>query len=246
MDQSPDRLVTTVYREETPFLFKETLLEQGSGELNEDAQAIGPDCCIVCDGATSLVNASVPLGNSGGKRAAEITAEVFSNHSSSLFERARMANDAIREDMSASGINFARRDQFWSTSFAAVRLENSKLHWCQTGDCMIILLYEDGTSSQLTPLPSQDAGVLSLWQQIGDSAAGSIHQVLQSEIAAVRKTTNRDFGSLNGEPEAVSFLSGGTEELAGVRDIVLLTDGLFPPESKPGSPFQPPGIPQIL
>ena len=129
------------------------------------------------------------------------------------------------------------RARLWSTSFAAVQVSGHTLHWCQSGDCTILLLYRDGSSRRVTPLPGQDSEVLANWQQLGGSKDTTIHQLLGEQIAAVRRMVNRTFGSLNGEPEAMDFLACGAEDIGSVAEIVLFTDGLFPPSPDPHRPF---------
>jgi len=220
------------------FQLSETLLEQGSGVFNEDALGVKDDLYIVCDGATSLGAGAGPEDSSGGQRAAEITSRIFIGEAGGdLNERARRANTEIRHDMSRHGVDFSRREELWSTSFAAVSLKGSDISWCQSGDCQILLLYLDGSSKLLTPLPDHDVDVLTRWKRIGPSKKGTIHEELAEDIAAVRRTTNRRFGSLNGEPEALKFLATGCEDGRWVSDILLFSDGLFPPSSFPSRPF---------
>ena len=228
----------------------ETLLEQGSGPVNDDVLATAGPLSIVCDGATSLNGATrrQPDAGSagGGQKAAMITASAFSAAPErGLLDSVRTANGLIREAMIDHGIDLGDREQLWSTSFAAVQTEGEAIHWCQTGDCMILLIYEDGRVCQLTHPPGQDREVLKRWQQIGAHSDAAIHQALAGEIAAVRRRMNREFGVLNGEAEALDFISSGTIEEDRVTDIVLFSDGLFPPSSCPDELFDAPLFVQL-
>ena len=69
-----DRAITS------PFELREVLLEQGSGEVNEDVLSVENDLYIVCDGATSISDMPELLVTSGGQQAAAIVAEVFSEN----------------------------------------------------------------------------------------------------------------------------------------------------------------------
>lgn len=218
----------------------ETLFERGSGPVNEDAFAASDRLCIVCDGATSL--AGLPGKNyakvNGGQRAAAMTASLFSsNPEQDLLDSVRAANTMIRDAMTDHRVDLHDRAQLWSTSFAAVQIRGRVINWCQTGDCMILLVYEDGTSRRLTTLPGQDVEVLKKWQRIGARAEGTIHQVLAEDITAVRQTMNRNFGVLNGEHEALDFIASGTVEDDRVSTILLFSDGLFPPSDNPDKGF---------
>lgn len=227
----------------------ETLLEQGSGPVNEDMLATVGPLSIVCDGATSLNGTRHKLdGRSawGGQKAALITASVFSAAPErGLVDSARRANQLIREAMIDHGMNLDDREQLWSTSFAAVQVDGDALHWCQSGDCMILLVYQDDRVCQLTHPPGQDREVLKRWQQIGAHSDTAIHQALAAEIADVRRRMNREFGVLNGEAEALDFISSGTIKDDRIKDIVLFSDGLFPPSSCPDELFDAPLFVQL-
>jgi serine/threonine protein phosphatase PrpC len=143
----------------------------------------------------------------------------------------------IRAQMAQAGVELNCREQLWSTSLAAVQVHGHRVDWCQIGDCMILLIFRDDRSRLLTRVPAQDEQVLKTWQAIGADEHGSIHQVLAGEIAAVRRQTNRSFGSLNGEDEALDFLAHGSLEDEQISDVLLFTDGFFPPNPDPGKSF---------
>ena len=223
------------------FRVHETLLEQGSGRVNEDSLAITEMLSVVCDGATSLHSAQSNTAEkfgSGGQQAARITSSAFAEAPErDLLESARRANEFIRESMIDRGVDLLQRQQLWSTSFAAVQINGDSINWCQTGDCMIFLVLDDGSGHILTELPGQDREVLKLWQQIGASSTESIHQALAGEIGAVRRLMNREFGVLNGEQEALDFVSHGTIRNDRIAEVLLFSDGLFPPSTNPENPF---------
>ena len=219
------------------FRVAERLLEQGSGLVNEDTLYTDEFRSIVCDGATSLGTSDVENSAiSGGRRAAQLTAEAFAGHDD-LYACGRRANDAIREEMLGSGVDLSRRESLWSTSFAAVDFNRSSCSWCQTGDCVILVVYEDNSSHLVTGIPDQDREILKTWQRIGPNASSTIHQELADEIRAVRRLMNRDFGVLNGEDAALEFIAYGTIDTTRVTDIVLFSDGLFPPSGNPDDEF---------
>lgn len=229
-----------------PYTVHETLLEQGSGPINEDALSATSRLSIVCDGATSLgspgqgpAGARVGSGTSGGRLAAAITTEVFAqNPDRNLRASARTANALIREAMIRERLDMDQRELLWSTSFAAVQIDDHSINWCQIGDCAIVAVYTDGFGRLLTDVSNQDQDILRCWQRLGPRAGAAIHQELAADIKAVRKSMNRTFGSLNGEPEALDFLSFGClEDDARITDILLFSDGLFPPTGDPELPL---------
>ena len=212
------------------------LLEKGSGITNDDALFGNNDICVVCDGATSLFeNDSNAAPESGGRVAAQITADVFSKNSGCLSEMAAGANDRIRDTMEAAGVDLRTRERIWSTSFAAARIVEGRLEWAQSGDCMILLLYGDGGCRLATEGTGHDQDVLEKWGRIGAKEDEPIQQVLAEEIAEVRKQMNRTYGVLNGEPEALDFVKYGVESLESVESILLFSDGFWPPSSLPSA-----------
>lgn len=243
---SPDNILNSsasppAEKPDPRFLVNETLLEQGSGPVNEDMLATVNRLSIVCDGATTLHSAqrqSAAQPTSGGQKAAGITASVFSGDPErNLLDSARRANELIRKAMIEKGLDLLEREQLWSTSFAAVQVNEDSIAWCQTGDCMILLIHRDGGAQLLTELPGQDREVLKTWQQIGARSSGTIQQNLAAEIAAVRGKMNKEFGVLNGENEALKFVSSGTVEADQISDVLLFSDGLFPPSTSPDNLF---------
>ena len=83
-----------------PFCLHETVLEQGSGNDNEDTLSVDNELYIVCDGATTISGAQPDGSVSGGRQAAAITADVFSRNRGSLESMAEQANNQILQAMS--------------------------------------------------------------------------------------------------------------------------------------------------
>ncbi len=218
------------------FTVQETVLEQGSGDLNEDTLSVDNDLYIVCDGATSITGEPLSTCTSGGRQAAVITAAAFGRNQGSLEDMAGRANDEIFQAMALSGVDMDDRESLWSTSFAALRFAGDYIEWAQSGDCMIVLVSEDGSHEMITEQPGQDIATLQKWKAVGPDSKGSIHQVLAREIAEVRRGMNRDYGVLNGESEALDFVRYGVEDVNTVTDILLFSDGLCLPSKRPENP----------
>ena len=211
----------------------ETLLEKGSGSLCEDVLFTGDKLFGVFDGATSLVNNRLINGHTGGLLAAQIASTVFQEEKGSLYLSAQKANARIRDAFIRSGLDLQERLSLWSTSMAVVKLGEHSFEYCQTGDAQILLLYHNGEFRVLTPDLDIDRETLLRWKQRAEPENGKIHELLREEIQRVRLEMNRSYGVLNGEPEALDFLVHGEEELDGVSDILLFTDGLFVPRENP-------------
>lgn len=222
-----------------PFRLHETVLEQGSGSDNEDTLSVENELYIVCDGATTISGAQTDGSVSGGRQAAEITADVFSRNRGSLESLAEQANNQIFQAMSESSAALEDREALWSTSFAALRFNGEHIEWAQSGDCMILLIHQDGSSELITEQTGHDTPTLQRWKEIGPFENDTIHQVLASEIGQVRRGMNRDYGVLNGEQEALDFVNYGVKKVDSVTDIILFSDGLWLPSELPEKPLDP-------
>lgn len=211
----------------------ETLLEKGSGELNEDVLLQAGDLFGVFDGATSLDKRRFAGGLTGGLLAANIVADTFKEECGGLASLAAMANRRIHDTLLAENVAISERHRLWSTSLAVVRLAADHLEYCQTGDALILLIADDGSHRLVTPLQDIDRQTLLLWKKSPATETTTIQELLAEQIQRVRLQMNVSYGVLNGEPEAVNFLRHGHHDLTGISDILLFTDGLFLPKENP-------------
>ena len=213
----------------------ETLLEKGSGPVNEDRVLVEPEQALygVFDGATSLASGNDHLR--GGLLAATIAAESFRTGPGSLRSRASLANRQIAASYREAGGCTTRRHLFWSTCMAVVKIHEKSLRYCKLGDSQILLILKDGSSQLLTKEYDIDRETLVMWKEKGQDSSLSIHELLREQIRDVRLGMNRDYGVLNGEPEAMNFLESGECALAGVSAVLIFTDGLFPPKEDPAA-----------
>jgi len=213
----------------------ENVLEQGTGDMMEDVLLIQDSLFGVFDGATSLDGWTTSNGTTGGLKAATIAAESFARNDACLVTLAEQANRRIRREYHAQGIQVEERHRLWSTSLAVVRLEDDTFTWCRTGDAMIVVVDQNGGYRLVTPEVDLDLETLTMWKNVENPAGLSIREVLGDQIIKVREGMNRNYGVLNGEPEAVKFLDHGRESLDGVAAILLFTDGLFLPMADPSA-----------
>lgn len=233
---SPEQL-STVTRHLTPEPAVTSLLEQGSGEMNEDEllSCLGTGVFGVFDGATSLSRQRFKDGLTGGRLAAECCLQAFSGDNGSLVQRAEQANTLIRESGISYGVDNTRKEELWAASCAVVRLRNNAIEWCQIGDCSILLVHRDNSFSLLSHDPRHDVDTLLKWQNESRRRNGEILRVMADEILRVRRRANLDYGVLNGEEAALGFLRGGVESLDDVRSILLFSDGLMLPQADPSA-----------
>ncbi len=211
----------------------ETLLEKGSGALNEDVLLQQDHLFGVFDGATSLDKRKFAGDLTGGLLAAKIASQTFQEDHGSLVYLADKANRCIRSSLRAENVSLSERHRLWSTSLAVVRLAGERFEYCQTGDAMICLILDDGGYRLVTPESDIDRVTLQMWKKSQAAETTTIHDLLAEQIHRVRLQMNISYGVLNGEPEAMKFLRHGYQELAGVSDILLFTDGLFLPRENP-------------
>ncbi len=214
-----------------------TLLERGSGRINEDVVLFDGNLFGVFDGATSLDGETFAGGTtSGGLLAADIARRTFAENDASLASLAARANRRIATVQLAHGIDVRQRHRLWSTSMAVLRLEGDSFSYCQIGDAAILLLHEDGSHRLLTAEVDIDGETLAQWQQAAQAGATDIYETLGEQIRRVRLEMNHTYGVLNGEERALGFLNHGRQSLDGVHTVLLFTDGLHLPRRSPRLP----------
>lgn len=210
-----------------------TLLEKGSGEFNEDVLLEEGDLLGVFDGATSLDKRRFQGGLPGGLLAARTAAQSFQEYRSPLDQLAKEANQNIQNAQLNTSIGLDERHKLWSTSLAVVHLDGNRLEYCQTGDALILFIFQDGRYKVLTPDIDIDQETLHLWKQTPVAPGALIQEVLAEQIHKVRLEMNIRYGVLNGEPKALEFIRHGYEDLTDISDILLFTDGLQLPRENP-------------
>lgn len=230
---SPEHLALPHPNAALPCHVVETILEKGSGALNEDVLLRSDDLFGVFDGATSLDKRRFAGGLTGGLLAAQIAAQTFQEEPAGLEHLALKANRRIRNTLLSENVPMTERLRLWSTSLAVIRLAADRFEYCQTGDALILLIQNNGAFRILTPEIDIDRETLHLWKKLPTTQDATIHDVLADQIFRVRLQMNVSYGVLNGEPEAAGFLRHGYHELAGVSDILLFTDGLIVPRENP-------------
>lgn len=211
----------------------ESLLEHGSGVMNEDFLVAEGNLFGVFDGATSLSAATYENGHTGGFLAASIVGETFRENRGTVVEMAARANQALWRAMQERNVDLSDKGNLWSTSAAVVRLGDGILEWALIGDCRILCVHDDGGHELLCDVPDQDVETLSLWKDIGRSTDDPIGIAMHDQILKVRSRMNVDYGVFSGEPESMRFLQSGTHALQGVSHVLLFTDGLLLPEADP-------------
>ncbi|WP_432735270.1 protein phosphatase 2C domain-containing protein [Maridesulfovibrio sp. FT414] len=213
----------------------ESIYEKGTGVMNEDFYFARGSRFGVFDGATSLSPDVYEQGCTGGYLASNIAGQVFASGEEPLLSLADKANSAICTAMQERGVDLTEKEFLWSTSAAVVNLEEDYFEWVQIGDCLVMLINEDGSHELLCGGFDHDCETLKMWQEVSKEAGGPILNVLRDQILKVRGQMNVSYGVFSGEKEALSFLNHGQRSLEGVSSILLFTDGLFLPSCDPES-----------
>ena len=209
------------------------LYRQGSGALNEDSCLLGNRMCGVFDGATALNGRIYDGGKTGGYLASHLARDTFRADDAPLMRLTDRANRRILKAMKKKGVDLRHKENLWCTSLAVVRVGEDAFEWVQSGDSLILTIYKDRTYRLLVPDRCHDAPTLCLWREQAACGARAIFENLKEQIIAVRREMNVTYGALNGEREALDFISRGRENLEGIQHILLFTDGLLIPQERP-------------
>jgi serine/threonine protein phosphatase PrpC len=212
------------------------IYDKGIGDFNEDDFLIKENLFAVFDGASSLVKFRNEKGETGAKIAAKIAKNVFSKNGKTLRQLALETNDVIYREMKRYNINTIMKEERWSTSLAAVRIEKGKVEYLTIGDCLILFIYNNGSHRLLVPYHDHDLETMKKWKTLADKKVQSIQDELKEQTVKVRRETNIKYGALNGEKDAIRFLNIGYIDLKGVNSIILFTDGLLIPKEGPEDP----------
>jgi len=202
----------------------EHILEQGSGARNEDYLIMDHNIFGVFDGATSLTDVCYEEGKSGGCMASSIAGQVFLRNHHPLVKLGTEANDSIRTRMEHCRINLSQRCGLWSTSAAVVRLKDDEIEWFQTGDAQVVFIDRDCGYKVAARREDHDYPTLNMIRE-----KGRFHPEVQRMVETVRQGMNRNYGVLNGEPEAEDFFRTGVEPCRNIKTVLLFTDGLDVP-----------------
>lgn len=201
--------------------------------MNEDSVVVNGNLFGVFDGATSLDKTTFDDGVTGGYLASTVAGEEFRTNDAPLLDLALRANTAIFEEMISKGVDVGKKENLWSTSAAVGRVENGRFDWVQSGDSLILVIYEDGSHALLIQDYDHDLETLKMWKETSADRSGTILEELSAQIRKVRSGMNITYGVMNGEEQALDFLRHGSVDLDGVQHILMFTDGLFIPREDP-------------
>ena len=211
----------------------EHIYDQGLGKLNEDAWLAQGNIFAVFDGATGVSKYENEEGKTGGYLAANIARETLMQEEGSLKNGFIHANINIKKAIEDSSMDSSMKSDLWVTSAAAVKISGNKMEWAQIGDCLILLINQDGSNRLLVDDYDHDRETLSLLQSLLMQKVENPRERLFDQMTKASETINVTHGALNGEEAAASFINSGIEDLSDVKNILLFTDGLFLPKENP-------------
>ena len=146
---------------------------------------------------------------------------------------AEEANKRILNEMKKEGVETKRKEALWSTAIAALKINKNKIEFLTIGDCVILGVFEDGKFELLNGFEEHDLETMIEWSKIRDKKLEEKWKILKAQIEKVRLKTNVDYGSMNGEKEALKFIKSGKISKEGIESIILFTDGLIIPKKEP-------------
>ncbi|MBO9600788.1 MAG: protein phosphatase 2C domain-containing protein [Cohnella sp.] len=218
----------------------EHLSIQGCNEWNEDAYMVNHDRRIygVLDGATS--EASAPGVETGGYIASHSVQRYFDELGGDadglpLREHVLRANERIRAMMRERGMDVEEKRTLWATALAVIRIGEYQVEYAQTGDCMIVAVYNDGTVRTVTHDQVDHLGEKTREQWEQSLAEGLTPQRARERAFRVigqnrlLANTPEGYGILNGDPMLERYVEHGMLNRIQLKTLFLFTDGLFLP-----------------
>jgi serine/threonine protein phosphatase PrpC len=219
----------------------ESITVKGTGDLNEDAVIINESLSLygVLDGVSSLVPYRSRNDETGGFIAANLVKNYFESLTelSSLCQCISEANELLRNKMIESHIDLRKKDALWGTALAIIKIDEQGVEYMQTGDCMILAVYENG---EVRPLTRQQVAHLEerafeKWKQGIARGITKRSELMASVIDILKENRYKSnepggYGVLNGEHKALHFLEYGKIHISNLKHLILLTDGLFLPK----------------
>jgi len=224
---------------------------QGCNEWNEDALILNESQRIygVLDGATSVTDFTGRGGETGGYLASQTTKAYLeslddSNAPATLREAVLEANRRIRGHMLEYGIDVDNNQEVWAAGIAVVRVGERQIEYAQTGDCMIVAVYKDGTVRTVThdQVDHFDEKSRLMWEQYAKQGL-SREEVRKHVFKAIlnnrlKTNTEEGYAILNGDPKLEHYVENGMINRIQLKSVLIISDGLFLPR-KAGDPARP-------
>jgi len=210
-----------------------SLYEKGSRDTNEDVLLITNDTFGVFDGAKSLNKYISSQGETSGMLAAKIAKTIFSKNNKPLLRSAIDANEHIKKTMVDAGIDIKDKLNLWGTTAAVIKIKEKSFDWLVVSDSTILIIKEDKSFQEVSSYEDHDREILVKWKQYASQRRKNIRELVAEDLVKIRQKSNEEYGILNGESNAKRFIRTGEVPIAGVKHILLCTDGLLLPNEDP-------------
>ncbi|WP_409341809.1 protein phosphatase 2C domain-containing protein [Paenibacillus sp. MBLB4367] len=232
----------------------EQLTIRGTSEWNEDALIVNEKLQLygVADGATSLTPFRGPNQETSGYLASNTVKaylEALKEEAAAgcrLEEAVLEANDLLKREMESFGIDTADKKAVWSAGIALVRVGEKHIEYVQAGDCMIYAVYKDGSvrtvsRDQVGHIDAKTKGLLVQGIERGITSQAELRKLVSPAILANKNTMNTfdGYAIMNGEKELADHLEFGRINRIQLESLLLITDGLFPPQESEAGHFDP-------
>jgi serine/threonine protein phosphatase PrpC len=229
----------------------ENLSIKGSSPFNEDAQVADfqRNVFAVIDGATSLTPYMSAEGFTGGYLASRLVASTIERLLDGgdimpLPDMLLEANRVLRSEMQKAGIDADQKEQLWSAGAVVIRISPDGIEYAQSGDCMLVAVYQDGTIRVVTrdQLAHVDRETYRLWAEgaaKGLTTRDQLWDCVKPQIVDGRQSANTPagYGVLNGDPEAARYLEFGRINRINLKSLLLMSDGIYVPKRAGETPF---------
>ncbi|MGE6228795.1 protein phosphatase 2C domain-containing protein [Paenibacillus chitinolyticus] len=217
----------------------ESVIRQGQGVCNEDALLLAPEEGLfgVIDGVSGLTAYRDAQGRTAGHIASTLVAACFAGAGKADLERTTLeANARLHGEMERLEGQGRSEDTGirWGAVHAVVRVDEDRVAWVQSGDCMVYAVYEDGVVRAVTrdSVEPHDERALALWRR--EYPGEWERRVQPPEVTEAlrenRRRANRPGGYsvINGDDALGWHLESGNIARSGLAHLLLVTDGIYP------------------
>jgi serine/threonine protein phosphatase PrpC len=215
-------------------------------QLKSDRKRICEDYLIADDktGMFAVLDGATPLCDfvdEGGRNGAVLASRIVGDDlktigNASLSSKISEANRLLLDEMKKYNIDLLKKEERWSTCLAMVRFHEKEIHFAQIGDCMIFATTRTGEFLVLTTDLVFGISKRAKQQREKERLEGKTipnedyYKIRKNSLTYNRYMANKEngYGVLNGDPAADHFLSTGVLPIEEYRDLLLISDGLFP------------------
>lgn len=191
------------------------------------------------DGSTPICDFQNSEGMNGAALASRIIGNSLKENAAKQTDLTSLVTEANAELLRKTvehGFSSEDKHESWNTCLSLVRVSDEYIEYAQIGDCMIFAIRHDGTVETLStdtvfgisPRAKQERARI---REHGFSIPSEkYYSVVKNSLSFNRYLANKPngYGVLNGDPKAIDFLTTGKVERKHYRQLVLISDGLFP------------------